>query len=806
MLPDGGPFPPDYTPSPVDKILQDSSDWLRYAMEHSAIGMALVGLDGRWLKVNPALCQIIGYTEAELLATDFQSITHPDDLHSDLAQVQRMIRGEITYYHMEKRYFHRDGRIVWILLAVSLARDQAGEPLHFISQILDITVRKLAEATMRRDLQIFAQLEDCVLCTDFAGRITYWNEAATRLHGWTSAERYGHSLLELFPPEHQAQAQQDFATLVEQQEFSGERLVCNKDHSRVWVQIDITPYKGDSSASLGFIVLARNVTARRAAEEKIRQSEAMMAAAERIAHFGSWEMDLASFETNANSLRWSDECFRIFGFEPGSVKVTNELFFGRVPLDDHEAIRQAVARAIAERGIYSIEHRVLLPGGEVRHVHEQAKVVVDEATGQTRKMVGTVHDITERRLAMEAMMKSKDDAETATRVKSEFLAMISHEIRTPLNPILGAAQLLLDQECAPEQRELLKIIQNAGEHLLTLLSDILDLAKLESGGAGLSVSPCQIEHLVQGVLEIKSEDARRKGLALDMQLDENLAFCYLLDEPRLRQILLNFLGNAVKFTNEGGVTIRVERQETSHQRDLLRFIVRDTGIGLSQEQTLRIFEPFYQVDSSATRRYEGAGLGLSICRRLVEMMGGDIGVDSRLHEGSAFWFSVWLERRRSLQGSGTPWPVPLTISHRRSVLLIEDNEQSRLILTAMLENAGCDIAHAETGAGALALFRPGLFELVLVNMRLPDLDGCETATLLRERERAAGVKRVPIVVQATDPLHPDTTTLRLAGVDDVLLKPIRQVDLLNMLKLHAPPPAGTTKPRTAAPSGLTSAG
>ncbi len=670
----------------MEQSFQENEDWLRSAMEHSSIGMALVAPDGRWLKVNRALCRIVGYHEVELLATDFQSITHPDDLAADLALVRRLLGGEIASYDLEKRYFRKDGHLVWIHLTVSLVRDRQGEPLHFISQIQDITERKLNE-------------------------------------------------------------------------------------------------------------------------EKIRQSEAMMAAAEHLAHFGSWELDLANPELNGNPLRWSDECHRIFGFEPGRVTVTNELFFSRVPRDDHEAIQQAVARAIAERGVYSVEHRVLLPGGEVRHVHEQAQVVVDEATGQPRKMIGTVHDITERRQAMAAMVKAKEEAEAAARTKSEFLAMISHEIRTPLNPILGAAQLLLDQQSSPEQRELLQIIQNAGEHLLTLLSDILDLAKLESGGASLSVSPCLVGELVQGVLDIKSEDARRKGLALAMQLDSHLAFCYLLDEPRLRQILLNFIGNAVKFTNEGGITVRVERFETGHQRDLLRFSVRDTGIGLSTEHSARIFEPFYQVDSSATRRYEGAGLGLSICRRLVEMMGGEIGVESRLGEGATFWFSAWLERRRSLVGSGTPWPMPLASARRRSILLADANEQARLILTTMLEHAGCEIASAETGAGALALFRPGVFDLVLLDLRLPDLDGCATATLIRECERAAGGPLAPIIIQAEVADCPDLSTLEKARLDDVLVKPVRQVNLLNLLNRHAPLPAAAHKPkREAPPAGVSGPG
>ncbi|MGA2053314.1 MAG: PAS domain S-box protein, partial [Opitutales bacterium] len=212
-----------------------SEEHFRTAMEHSAIGMALVGLDGKWLKVNEALCRLVGYTEEELLRIDFQTITHPDDLDADLAQVQRMLAGEIETYQMEKRYFHKMGRIVWILLTVALARDAEGRPGYFISQIQDIGQRRQAEEMMRRDAQIFAQLQDCVLCTDFAGKITYWNEAATNLHGWTAEEMHGHSVFDMFPPETREAVEREFAAFGDRPELSGVFWVLNKDHSRVWV-------------------------------------------------------------------------------------------------------------------------------------------------------------------------------------------------------------------------------------------------------------------------------------------------------------------------------------------------------------------------------------------------------------------------------------------------------------------------------------------------------------------------------------------------------------------------------------------
>jgi len=875
---------------------------------------------------NEAAEKLFGWTKAEMLG---QSILtqFPAEARPAIAEFRRkVLRGEVVE-DREWEACRKDGGRIWISSHSQPIRDAAGQAVGIITIGCDITTHHQAVDTLRLDSQILSQIRDCVVCTDTAGNITYWNEAAVRLHGWTAEEMKGRSILELFPPESRTAAQRDLAAISEHHGFSAERLVCNQDDSRVWVQLRVTPFEGDAIRPSGFIAVARDVSERRLAEEarklseqqfrsameysaigmalvsvegrwlrvnqalssivgytaeellaidfqtithpddlaadlefvqqilrgeiqtyqmekryfhkegrtvwillnvslvrdpagqpqyfisqiqditlrklageKLRQSEAMMAAAERLARFGSWELDLANPEVDENPLRWSDECYRIFGFEPGSVPATNEVFFSRIPADDHEAIRQAVARALAENGVYSVEHRVMLPGGAIRHVHEQARVVVNEVTGRPMKMVGTAHDITERRQVMEELVKAKESAEAAARAKSEFLAMISHEIRTPLNPILGAAQLLLGQECAPEQRELMQIIQNAGEHLLTLLSDILDLAKLESGVATLSLSPCEVSELVQGVLDIKSRDARNKNLSLGMQLDECLAFCYLLDEPRVRQILLNLVGNAVKFTSEGGITVLIERLEQGRDRDLLRFSVQDTGIGLNTEHAQHIFEPFYQVDSSATRRYEGAGLGLSICRRLVEMMGGDIGVESKLGEGSTFWFTAWMERRRSLAGSGTPWPRPLAGARRRSILLVEGDAQTRVVLTAMLERAGCDVALAETAADALELFRPGAYDMVLLNLQLPDLDGCETAISWRERERKAGIKPVPIIAQSDSADAEEVKALEQAGLNGVLVKPVRQLDLINLLNRHAPQSAPVKSDRTKRPA------
>jgi PAS domain S-box-containing protein len=752
-----------------------SEKHFRTAMEHSAIGMALVAPDGKWLKVNEALCRLVGYTQAELLRIDFQTITHPEDLDADMAQVRRMLAGEIETYHMEKRYIHKSGRIVWILLTVALARDGEGRPEYFISQIQDISQRRQAEEMMRRDAQIFAQLQDCVLCTDFAGRITYWNEAATRLHGWTAEEMHGNSIFEMFPAATRGAVEGEFAAFGERPELSGVFWVLNKDHSQVWVQIRVTRFRDESGKPAGYVVVARDMTERRLAEETIR----------RDAHILSQIKDAVICTDAAGQvLYWNEAAERLLGWK--REEMLGQSILQRFPPEARQQVTEIRQRIMGGEHGEGMELEDYHKDGSRRWVRWQSYPIRDGA-GQVSGIVTLATDISERRQVMQELVRAKEAAEAAARAKSQFLAVLSHEIRTPLNPIIGAAQLLLDEKCAPEQRELVETINNAGEHLLTLLNDMLDLAKMESGRMELALAPCVTQDLVRGVLDIKRNEARRKGLALSGEFDRKLAFCYLTDEPRLRQIMLNLVGNAVKFTQTGEVVAKVERLEREGARDQLRFSVRDTGIGMRAETMRRIFEPFYQVDSSSTRRYEGAGLGLAICRRLVEMMKGQIGVESRPEEGSTFWFMVDLERGpadlKHPERVNTASPFPGI----KRVLLVEDDAQNRGVLVTMLQRADCAVTVAPTARAALELFKPGKFDAVLMDLRLPDLDGFETARLFRIREREAGAAPVPIIAQTANASARDMEAAKAAGMDDFLAKPIRRQRLLATLKRHIAP-------------------
>lgn len=813
----------------------------------------------------------------------------------------------------DRHDYRKDGSRVWIEVRATRINDASGQPVGIVTIGREITERRQAEQELKLFRNLVDQSNDTFEIVDPAtGRFLDVNERACLNLGYSREELLALRVEDINPLAGGQSWTQIAAEVRARGSLTAESIHRCKDGTTYPVEINAHWVTLDRDY---IIASVRDITERKQADEKLRHSEAMMAAAQRLAHFGSWELDLVNPEIDANPLRWSDECYRIFGFEPGSVKVTNDLFFSRIPAGEHEAIRQSATQAIANRSLHSIEHRIILPSGEVRFVHEQAKVILDETNLRPVKLLGTVHDITERRKAelelrhsedlfrsamqfsaigmslvetngkfikvnqalceilgysemellaldfqsithpddleadlvlhrqtiagerqtfqmekryihkqghpvwvllnvsivrddagqpryligqiqdiserkrvMQELVAAKETAEAATRTKSEFLAMISHEIRTPLNPILGAAQLLLDEKSTPEQQELLRVIQNAGEHLLTLLTDLLDLAKMESGSANLMQTPCRLGELVQGVFEIKHEEARAKQLALNLEADPNLAFAYAMDEPRLRQILLNLIGNAVKFTAKGQVKVQIERLDQDGRRDQIKIQVSDTGIGIAPAHLRRVFEPFYQVDSSLMRQHEGAGLGLAICQRLVETMGGEIGAESRPGEGSTFWLTLWLERRRSMDEIGTPWPMRISSLRRHCVLLASANEQERLLLVTALEKAECEVTRVTAGADVLAFFTPGNFDLLLIDQQLPDVEWPELVESLRQREAAAGVAATSIVLLARDASEAVHKMAQAVGVNSLLVKPVRQVELLRMLMLHGPLP------------------
>lgn len=377
-----------------------------------------------------------------------------------------------------------------------------------------------------------------------------------------------------------------------------------------------------------------------------------------------------------------------------------------------------------------------------------------------------------------ALRRAKEAAEETARAKGIFLATMSHELRTPMNGVVGCTQLLQDTSLTPQQRQLLETMQRSAEALLELVNDILDFSKIEAGKMTLEVADVDLRALIGDVTTLVSETAKKKGLAISVDIATDVPLEFRGDPIRLRQILFNLVGNAIKFTERGGVTISVRvlnDQPKDPDAITLQWAVRDTGIGLSPEQQAKLFQAYAQADASIGRRFGGTGLGLMICRQLVELMGGTITVESAVGKGSTFTYTTMLQpaiHRNSASQAGDAPAAPKPVDSRPlRVLVADDNEINQVVACKFLQKLGCQVEVARTGREAVESIARTAYDAVLMDCEMPELDGYEAAREIRRRERASA-KRLPVIALTGHASAEDAAKCREAGMDDLVIKPI----------------------------------
>jgi PAS domain S-box-containing protein len=417
------------------------------------------------------------------------------------------------------------------------------------------------------------------------------------------------------------------------------------------------------------------------------------------------------------------------------------------------------------------EYRILTADDRILWMRDHIRVIFEN--GRPVKMRGIMVDVTDQKKAEEALEKERQISVQAARLKSDFLANMSHEIRTPLNAIIGMSSLALDCHVDNEAKECLSTVKTAADSLLMLVNDILDFSKIEAGGVRLEISDFRLASLVKNATDVIQPLANEKGVKLEVERGEVLERALKGDPGRLLQILLNLLGNAVKFTPKGGtVTLAIEETEGRY-----RFNVRDTGIGIKPDVQAALFQPFMQADSSTARKFGGTGLGLSICKRLVELMDGQIGLESTPGKGSRFWFEVVLPEGDA-NASAEEEVGPLAATGAR-VLVADDNPANQKVIQRLLEKLGYAPEVVANGREALAAVRERRYDAVLMDCQMPEMDGYEATRLLRASEN--GGNRMPVVALTAHAMAGDRDKCRDAGMDDYLSKPVTLRDLSRTL-------------------------
>ena len=760
---------------------------------------------------------MLGYTAAEVMNTITPAdISDPQELiaraqalSAELetpitpgfeALVFKASRGIEDIY--ELTYIRKDGTRFPAVVSVTALRDAAGAIIGYLLIGTDNTARKAAEEALLQAgaLQnaIFNSANFSSIATDAKGVIQIFNVGAERMLGYTAAEVMNTiTPADISDPQEliaRAQAlSAELSTAItpgfEALVFKASRGIediyeltyLRKDGTRLPAVVSVTALRDVQDVIIGYLLIGTDNTARKLVEEEQKQSD------QRLRDQQFYTRSL--IESNIDALMTTDPAGIITDVNKQMEALTgstrDELI--GAPFKDcfTDPIRAeaGIKRVLNEKSVTDYELTARTRDGKQTVVSYNATTFYDR-NRTLQGVFAAARDVTERKRFEQELQQAKAAAESASRTKSDFLASMSHEIRTPMNAIMGIADLLAKTTLSPEQDKYVQIFRRSGDNLLNLINDILDLSKVEASQLDLEQTGFSLSDHLEKVIEMVAPRAHEKSLTLEYEIAPNVSNALVGDPTRLRQVLLNLLGNAIKFTESGKVALKVEPDQDCAVPNALRFTVADTGIGIADDKLATVFERFTQADSSTTRRFGGSGLGLTISKRLVELMGGRIWVSSEVDQGSAFAFALPFEISDAANrpvsapiGADTDAPLqPLRI------LMAEDSPDNCTIALAYLEDTPYQIDVAENGRLACEMFKAGHYDLVLMDRQMPVMDGLTATRTLRAWEKANGLLPTPIIALTASALKGDRETCLAAGCTAYLTKPIKQDVLLQAIR------------------------
>ena len=761
----------------AEDALKQSEERFRLLAENSTDMIARYTPEGSFLYVSPSCERLLGYTAAELIGKSVYEFFHPNDLaivkhaHGDILQVPDV--NTVTY-----RFRHKNGEYIWFESTSHSIRIPETNVLQEIQSVSrDVTERKQSEEALRASehrLQVVIDtVNDGITFSDEKGHFEVFNKTMEQLTGYAWEEaNAGDFTSRLYPnPADRQRALDGLKELLQKgvlREIESTIVTKAGERRTILTSTSLLRINGKRM----FLSAYRDITLRKMVQKALEESEARFRELYDEAPIGYHELD-----SQGRIIRVNRKELEMFGYSAAEMIGQPVWKFSEDSKGSEEAVKAKLSGTLVPKGSYE---RVV-----VRKNGTKMPVLVDEqiVRHQEGTIVGirtTIQDITKQKETEHALHDAKEAAEAATRAKSQFLAVMSHEIRTPMNGVIGMTDLLLNTELSPEQRDYVETVRTSGEALLAIINDILDFSKIESGRIDLEQHPFELKECIEEVFELFAPKAVQKSLDLLYWIDPRVPLVVIGDKLRLRQVLFNLVGNAIKFTDRGEIYASVSLKWKLGNDCQLECFVRDTGIGIPRDRIDRLFKAFSQVDSSTTRKYGGTGLGLAISMRLVELMGGQIWVESEEGKGTTFHFSI------KIAAAADTMALPHVVVRGKNpellnkrVLIVDDNATNLQVLRLQCEYWGMIPRTSASPEEALEWIHKGdPFDIAILDMLMPKMDGIQLAAKIA----AIRSKEVlPLLLLSSSTPHDEELKKGKDLFVSMVPKPVKQDQLFNVI-------------------------